>query len=229
MRRLIVNADDYGLSPGVDEGIRACAARGVVTSVSVLAERATPDSVRALLDAAPGVGLGLHLDLTADLRTFRPGAAAPRLQEQTERFRDVVGRDPDHVDTHRHLHRGRPEVLDALAATGLPVRADGAATRRELRRRGARCPDHFVGGVGPRAYWTSARLREALGDLGEGTTELMCHPGLAAGVPDVLSYREQRERELRTFLAPGLRERIGMRGIRLATFRDLAPAAGART
>ena len=226
MRRLIVNADDYGLSPGVDEGIRACAARGVVTSVSVLAARVTGDGLRALLDVAPDVGLGLHVDLTEDLVRYREGDAERRVREQVERFLDVAGRPPDHVDTHRHLHRGKADVLDALAATGLPVRADGASTRRELRRRGARCTDHFVGDVGPRSFWSAVRLRAALRDLGEGTTELMCHPGRGTDVPAGLRYREQREGELATFLSPRLRERIERRGVKLATFRDLVPGGG---
>jgi predicted glycoside hydrolase/deacetylase ChbG (UPF0249 family) len=41
-RRLIVNADDFGLTAGVDRGIARAAAAGAVTSVSVLANLADP-------------------------------------------------------------------------------------------------------------------------------------------------------------------------------------------
>ena len=47
-RRLVVNADDFGLSPGVNEGILEAHANGIVTSTSLMVlERASDDAVRA--------------------------------------------------------------------------------------------------------------------------------------------------------------------------------------
>src|SRR4029450_9113140 len=62
-RRLIVNADDFGLAPGVSTGILAAHQHGIVSSTTLLAT-ATIDaeSVRALRDS--GVGVGLHVNLT---------------------------------------------------------------------------------------------------------------------------------------------------------------------
>src|SRR5207248_8041444 len=65
--RLVVNADDFGLSTGVNRGILEAHAAGVVSSVSVLVN--TPgwtDALRRLRDLgpAPGLGVGLHLNLT---------------------------------------------------------------------------------------------------------------------------------------------------------------------
>lgn len=102
-----MNADDYGLCDGVDRGIREAASAGIVTSVSVMADRVTKDAIARLLDVAPTVGLGLHADLTSDLRRFLPGDEAARVRAQAERFFDRVGRGPDHVNAHKHLHRGR--------------------------------------------------------------------------------------------------------------------------
>ena len=65
MKRLIVNADDFGHTPGLSQGILECHRDGIVTSTSVMA--GTPDSVEAIRTAqasAPGLGLGLHLAIT---------------------------------------------------------------------------------------------------------------------------------------------------------------------
>src|SRR3989441_11370082 len=64
-RRLVVNADDFGLSAGVNRGILEAHAAGVVSSVSVLVN--TPggtDGARLLRGIGPGLGGGLHLNLT---------------------------------------------------------------------------------------------------------------------------------------------------------------------
>src|SRR5439155_1506457 len=67
--RLVVNADDFGLSTGVNRGILEAHAAGVVSSVSVLVNApGWTDALRRLRDLgpapAPGLGVGLHLNLT---------------------------------------------------------------------------------------------------------------------------------------------------------------------
>ena len=65
MKRLIVNADDFGHTPGLSQGILECHRYGIVTSTSVMA--GAPDSGEAIRTAqanARGLGLGLHLAIT---------------------------------------------------------------------------------------------------------------------------------------------------------------------
>jgi predicted glycoside hydrolase/deacetylase ChbG (UPF0249 family) len=226
VKRLIVNADDYGLCAGVDRGIRELAARGAVTSVSVMALRASRESVEALVDRAPAVGLGLHVDFTADLMHYAPGDLERRLRQQVDRFVALAGRPPDHLDTHKQLHRDHDEVLGALLGVGLPLRAPDQETRRIARERGCRCPDHFIGGVGTRPYWTWARLQARLRALRPGVTELMCHPGYGDGMPDGLRYTTQRLGEQRTFLRDDLPDLLRQLGIEAVSYRALA-AGGA--
>src|SRR5438046_6346653 len=67
--RLVVNADDFGLSTGVNRGILEAHAAGVVSSVSVLVN--TPgwtDALRRLRDLGPAPGLGVGLHLTRAMR-----------------------------------------------------------------------------------------------------------------------------------------------------------------
>ena len=131
-RYLIVNADDYGRTPGVSRGIRAAHLRGIVTSTTVMMNM--PGVEDALLQATrecPNLGLGAHLVLTAgvpvlpasDVPSLTDGNAGfPGLAEQTQRlsrldpgelkaewgaqiarFVAMTGRLPDHLDSHHHF------------------------------------------------------------------------------------------------------------------------------
>ena len=131
--QLVVNADDFGQSPGISRGIVRAHREGVVTSTSVLGNCDDLPGVRALLAGAPELGVGVHLTLVggrpvgdaARMPTLvGPGGAFPsRAQEffttwmkghvdvgEIEREFDAqicrmrdAGLEPDHVDTHRHL------------------------------------------------------------------------------------------------------------------------------
>jgi chitin disaccharide deacetylase len=77
-RRLVINADDFGLSPGVNRGILEAHQAGTVGSASLLVNApGFADAVR-VARAAPGLGVGLHLNLTAG-RPVSGAAAVPSL------------------------------------------------------------------------------------------------------------------------------------------------------
>ena len=60
----LITADDWGLSPGINEGILDLARRGVVRRVSVLATGGYVTVGLAELKALSGVAIGLHFSLT---------------------------------------------------------------------------------------------------------------------------------------------------------------------
>jgi len=63
--RLIVNADDYGLTPGVSRGILEAHHKGVVHSTSVMiSSPGVAAALREAINTAPGLGLGLHFTLS---------------------------------------------------------------------------------------------------------------------------------------------------------------------
>jgi predicted glycoside hydrolase/deacetylase ChbG (UPF0249 family) len=131
--RLVVNADDFGVSAGVNRGILEAHAAGVVSSVSVLVNAPGWADARATLPAASAtLGVGLHLNLTADApvasgartlvspRTGRfhplrvvvaralaggidPGEVAAECAAQLARLRET-GVAVTHLDSHRHVH-----------------------------------------------------------------------------------------------------------------------------
>jgi predicted glycoside hydrolase/deacetylase ChbG (UPF0249 family) len=138
---VVLNADDLGMGPGVDEGIAACVAAGTVREVSVCVTGATAAAgIRRVLDAGDA-GLGLHFSvtwgtaLTGPLRgltdargRFRPlryvlAACAARLPDPDQIARELLaqhdalvalGVEPTHVDGHHHVH-AFPVVRSAFA------------------------------------------------------------------------------------------------------------------
>jgi predicted glycoside hydrolase/deacetylase ChbG (UPF0249 family) len=245
-RTLIVNADDFGLTPAVSRGILEAAREGIVTSTTVLVNRPIPPELVAELGGS-ALGVGLHLNLTlgrpvsdprrvpslvdADGRFVRdPREAAARaakdearieLGNQIDAFRALLGRFPTHLDTHHHVGRHEPIldlVLDFARAIRVPVRSQDERVRAAARRLKLRTPDHFVGESGPEPYWSAERVLEHLRALPGGVTEFMTHPGYFDDDLAYSRYGRQRETELAGLTDPRARELIEREGIRLVHF-----------
>lgn len=252
MRRLVVNADDFGLTRGVSEGILAAGRHGIVTSTTVLVNRPLdPDLLERL--RASGLGVGLHVNLTlgsplgraASLtgsdgrfpRDARRAAARAKpadvereILAQLEAFERLLGRAPTHLDSHHHVGLLPPvdRILLAIAgARRLAVRSQNAMARAAARAAGLATPDHFFGESGPGAYWTPARTLYHLHGLPAGFSEFMCHPGWFDADLAYSRYGRQRETELAGVGGPAARAAAHALGIRLVDFRALSGAAGA--
>jgi chitin disaccharide deacetylase len=205
VKLLVVNADDFGLASGVNEGIIEAHLHGVVTSTSLMVLRPAAAEAATMAATHPELSVGLHFeddDLDDDHRAERAFLA------QLERFRELVGRDPTHVDSHHHVHASHMATFGALVEPlGVPLRHDGRV--------------RYIGG-----FWGQPELdhvrREFLRELvqaeaGDGWGELGCHP---ARVSDDLRSRYLRERavELQTLTEPGLREELETTGVSLVSF-----------
>jgi predicted glycoside hydrolase/deacetylase ChbG (UPF0249 family) len=213
--RLVVNADDLGYDPEIDRGILEAHRRGLVTSASAMVD--TPFAATALREAPPSLGVGLHAVLDPGLGA---GAAQAEIERQLVLFERLRGRAPTHLDTHRHAHAA-PAVLEALARVAgprrVPARALDAAMRARLREAGVATADGFLGDAAARPCWTLERLLAALASLGEGTTELMCHPGYRPSAART-SFGAEREVELRALCDPRALEAARAAGLSLVSF-----------
>ena len=86
LRQLVVNADDFGLTVGVNDGIFDAHDRGILTSASVFANApATADAIRRVR-VRPSLGVGVHLALV-DGTPMLPPNRVPTLVEDDGRFR----------------------------------------------------------------------------------------------------------------------------------------------
>jgi predicted glycoside hydrolase/deacetylase ChbG (UPF0249 family) len=133
-KQLVVNADDFGFTPDVNQGIVEAHRRGILTAATLMATgEAFEDAVR-LARETPSLDIGCHLVLIGG-RSRVTGRAYPasvaqllaslarrelrlydELAAQVQRILDA-GLRPTHLDTHKHTHLA-PPVLDAVARIG---------------------------------------------------------------------------------------------------------------
>ena len=121
MKRLIINADDFGFTSDVNAGIVHAHRHGVLTSTTLMANGdAFEDAVR-LAHETPSLDIGCHLVLIQgrSLLTGRPFPETPRhlvaalikreldvyteLRAQVEKI-IAAGIQPTHLDSHKHTH-----------------------------------------------------------------------------------------------------------------------------
>jgi len=155
--RLIINADDLGLTEGVTRGILEAHEAGVVTSASMLVNTPGFDDAVRRVAGHPALSVGLHLNLTVGRPVADPATVASLLDSGTGQFLSLgrlirralsgrvvsehvlreceaqIGRlrasgvGVTHLDSHRHVH-ALPGLLQPIA---LATREAGV---RVLRR-----------------------------------------------------------------------------------------------
>jgi predicted glycoside hydrolase/deacetylase ChbG (UPF0249 family) len=229
LRQLIVNADDFGLSTGVNRGVITAHERGIVTSASLMVRAPAAVAAAAYARSNPVLSVGLHVDLGE--WAFRGGtwvelyrvvvqtdsaAVEAEIGRQLKGFHELVGRDPTHLDSHQHVHRKGPaqQVLSALGdRLGVPVRHHTAGVEY--------CGDFYGQDAEGRSYpelITAEGLIAVLARLGPGVTELGCHPG-EGPLADTM-YVEERRAEVSALCAPRVRAAAAALGIELISFRN---------
>jgi hopanoid biosynthesis associated protein HpnK len=287
MKRLIVNADDFGFTRGVNAGIVRAYKTGIVTSTTIMANGEAFEDAIELVRTNPGLGVGCHLAVVGGRPVAEPsqvrslvddeGALPATLtqlmiklargsvstDEIAREFRSQIERvaragiEPTHLDTHKHSHT-HPQVMKALArvaaefgikcvrnpfegvfaparlsslskwaylkqyAMSAAIQPGAIKFKRLVREHGLRTPDRFFG-VGLTGMLDSAAIRSMMESLGEGTAELMCHPG---AYDDDLErahtrLKRERERELEALSDPSLRRLAEEQGIELISYGEL--------
>lgn len=121
LRRIILCADDFALDSGTSSAILELSGTGRISAVSCLSDSPHwPRAGRELAACHDRVLIGLHFNLTATLDEVRMplkktivAAIARRLDDkivrsqlvrQIDRFTAVVGKLPDFIDGHEHIH-----------------------------------------------------------------------------------------------------------------------------
>ena len=229
-RAVIVNADDFGQSDGINRGIVEAHERGVVTSASLMVRWPAARAAAAYARGQPRLSVGLHVDLGESIyragewialyeRVDRQDARAveAEIRAQLALCRELLRRDPTHLDSHQHVHTEEParSILEGIARElDVPLRHRSARLRHDGRFYGqTRTGDPLTAGITP------AHLVEMLGSLPDGVTEVACHPGFADDL--VTMYHAEREVELETLCDPAVRRALCDEGIALIGFADL--------
>lgn len=243
MKYLIINADDFGLSTPVNEGIiRAFEAGGITNATLMVKRDFAREAVRYAKDN-PSLPLGLHLDLDDLLggnekgderfNLDRIGAMleeesffkelALEIDEQISAFKET-GLELTHIDGHHHLH-AIPRIFRLLVEKMVD---QGIKTVRFSQK--------FDLLKYPPIEWNDAFLKEMkallkqngiiyadhfitgwqpydLKKMAHGVTELMTHPGTS---------EQWRIDELATLTSVEWADALDEQGIILTSFRELA-------
>ncbi|MEK6710564.1 MAG: ChbG/HpnK family deacetylase [Nitrospinota bacterium] len=226
---LIVNGDDFGLSPGVNAGTIAARERGILTSASLMARGPAAGEAAAYARRNLSLSVGLHLDLgewvcregnweilyqvapAGDARAVRAEA-----RRQLDAFRRLTGMEPTHLDSHQHVHRREPArsiFAEMAQELGVPLRGATPGVRYCGDFYGQTAEGHPLPGT-----LTVDHLLGVLGRLGPGAAELGCHPG--QGKDFESPYLHERGRELATLCDPRVRAALPDLGITLCSFRS---------
>jgi hopanoid biosynthesis associated protein HpnK len=170
VKRLIVNADDFGLTPGVSDGIAEAHRRGIVTSTSLMASGSAFDHAVELARELPELSVGVHLTLVEERPVSSPdsipslvtaqgvfhashrefllryirGTIAPA-DIETELRAQVArcassGIPITHLDSHQHLH-ALPGIMRIVMKIAGEYGIRGIRAPHDCpRRRGAMLP-----------------------------------------------------------------------------------------
>src|SRR5215207_6103653 len=227
---LVVNADDFGQSAGVNRGIMEAFEHGIVTSTSFIVHWPAAADAALYARANPTLAVGLHLDfgewafqegewvqLYAWVDLADPDAVRREGQRQLALFRELLGADPTHLDSHQHVHREEPiraAAVEIARELGIPLRHFSPG----IRYCGAFYGQDERGGPFHNAI-KAASLIATLRGLDPGVTELACHPGYADELDTM--YKAERAIEIRALCDPTVRLALADFDIELRSFCDL--------
>lgn len=216
--KVIINADDYGLTKGITDGIIESHVNGVVGSATLMMNGMAVDYAVELAKRHPSLKVGIHLVLTwgkplakdvpdivneDGLFKFKNTFSLmepPRVDQVEGEWRTQIeaflatGLPLHHIDSHHHVHGWEPlkEVIIKLAKEyQVPVRyVDSIKDHKELLLTEDLWLDFYGEGV-------SEDLFEKIKNLNVSSIEIMCHPAYVdQDLRSVSSYTDLRKKEL---------------------------------
>ncbi len=240
MKKLIINADDFGMCEGVSLGIIKCHTDGVLTSTTLMTNMPFAPHAVEMARMYPKLGLGIHLVATCGtpvipgkksftdehgnfkkLKNYPNGEVKMNPDElylewkaQIELFIRMVGKKPTHIDSHHHVHLlpGNVDVAICLAKEyDIPMRQE---TDLGL--------DYEVATL-MRGFGNNISIDYFEKDLTVDTTqELMCHPAfIDYHLYQNSSYCNERVFEMKFIRSQEFRNWINDHKIKLINYSDI--------
>lgn len=169
MKRLILNADDFGLTRGINQAIIRAHREGILTSATLMATAPEFEGACQQARANPRLSVGCHIVLVGgkavtgpreipslagqdgalpqSLLAFAAAVTSGRIsagdieRETRAQIEKIrsAGLEPSHIDTHKHTH-AHPMVMDAIA------RAAQSCGIRRIRKPVERLRDSWSAG-----------------------------------------------------------------------------------
>ncbi|HEY7321095.1 MAG TPA: ChbG/HpnK family deacetylase [Candidatus Binatia bacterium] len=226
---LIVNADDFGQSQGINRGIIEAHEQGIVTSASLMTRWGAAGDAALYAREHPELSVGLHLDLGewvcragtwVQLYNVIPLddklAVEGEIAHQLGVFHHLIGSYPTHINSHQHIHMREPVrtvALEVCQKLGIPLRDLSPPAFYFTKFYG-----QTAEGLPIPDYISLERLIEIISTLPIGLTVLTCHPGYADDLETM--YRTERRDELSVLRDPRVQTTIDALGIKLCSFND---------
>ncbi|GAC1387933.1 MAG: chitin disaccharide deacetylase [Ginsengibacter sp.] len=230
VKKLIVNADDFGQSEGINCGIIKTYEQGIVTSASLMVRYPAAISASEYLKKNIKLGCGIHFDLGEWIflenkwQTLYEIVSlddvelvTKEINKQLETFCDLVGRKPTHIDSHQHVH-----LKDAILPIFIKIAKKLNVTLRRNNNKVAYCGDFYGQSSAGTPFHDSikiSRLINIINSIKEGITELACHPGLYDDIKTM--YNIEREIEVNTLCDIRIKETIKSANIELCSFEGI--------
>jgi predicted glycoside hydrolase/deacetylase ChbG (UPF0249 family) len=230
---LIVNADDFGQSHGINRGIITAYRDGVVTSASLMVRWPAAAEAAAYAREHPTLSLGLHIDLGEHIlraaewvplysvvSLASETAVRDEISRQLGVFDRLMGHAPTHLDSHQHVHLREPVraiLADIAQRLGVPLRSCSPEVSYCGSFYGQADDGTRLGDV-----ISVDGLVRILETLPPGCTELACHPASECDLQTL--YSHERLDELKVLCDPRLRTAVVGMGFELRSFADLPHA-----
>jgi predicted glycoside hydrolase/deacetylase ChbG (UPF0249 family) len=238
MKKLIVNADDFGMCESMNKGIIYGFKNGIITSASLMVNRPAAQEAAQLAKDNPKLGIGLHFDFNdfpkeiikifkkiktiemakeIDREIATPGVitkAKKIFEEQVRKFKELVGRTPDHLDGHYHIHKlpsFLPFVFGFAQRHGIPLRKVGSV--------------RFIESFSTDDVQDASveNLTKILKNLPDGVSELMTHPVFCfKDLKKISSETDYWKVELKTLTSPEIENVIKEEKIELISWRSVS-------
>lgn len=251
---IIINADDFGLSPSVNKGILESFRAGTVSSTTLMVNMPGFEDAVRIAKETPDLGVGLHFNLTYGgpvsdaesvpslvkedgsyrwtpgddlgeyLLTLNQEDILTELRAQWNRFVGT-GLRPTHMDSHHHVHGYHP-----VHEVFIPFAANENMPTRTAHGSVTNAlpqvtTDHFQDGIYFEENGKELLLSYIRG-LKDGVTEFPCHPGYVDElVRQISPWTDVREVELGVFTDPDIAKEIQTLGVKRISYKQLGEVA----
>ncbi len=244
--KLIVNADDFGLTNGVTNGIFEAIQYGIVSSTTMLINTGATILAANLVIRHPEINVGLHLNISFG----KPLTQCPSLVganglfikpdelitgdsydeeeiyneyfHQYKRFVDLVNKIPTHLDSHLYVHqrfpKARRQIIRLAETLSIPVREYGYGSFKPVAfEKGFKAlPADDIKSMILKFKTLVIRHKD------DDWVELMVHPGICdSELLRSSSYSYQRNIEFSTLFSPDIMTFLYENGIELKSFKDI--------
>lgn len=240
MKKLIVNADDFGYCEAVNTAILRTFTSGIVRSTTIMANMPGFEHAVSLAKENPSLGIGVHMTMTC----YKPVLSTHTTLVDTDGFFDKANKDNfdldeiyaefkaqidkvlaagisiTHLDSHHHVHttiRLKPVIERLAKEYALPIRG-GFKYKMDYEPKSELCG---------KFYQKQANLEyfeEFLSGMEDGIIyDMMCHP---AYIDNFLytssSYALQRMDEFDVLISKEAKHLIEKYEVELINYRSLA-------